>query len=342
MRVLVPEESREVFEEASPPGLAPVFYSYRDLSLAQRLKRKLRLSSPTEEFGERFRPSSADLDDIVATWLGAAVQLPARHAECLLSQLPSLRWAYVQRTGMEHVALECFVNRAIPVSNSGSLTSRWVAEMIVTGIASHLKQLPKHIHLQKRAQWSSLWTRGFNEVRVGIIGGSGNIGTETARICRALGMHVTGTSRKWDFVRGQHPLFHRVLHTSEQLPELLGSVDFVVLLVPLTPETRGFFGPDQLRLMKPGSALFNYGRVGLVDEPAVIAALTSRRLSAFYTDFLADHSLRSRLRAARTPGLVLTHNSSAHARGKVRAAYEQFMRGLALLHEPAAIPNRVC
>jgi len=340
--VLVPEESREIFAEASPKDVLPVFYSYRDMSYTQRLKRKLGRSSAAEDFSACFRPGRADLDDIVAMWLGAAVQLPARYADVLLPQLPSLRWAYVQRTGMEHVALECFVNRAIPVSNSGSLTSRWVAEMIVTGIASHLKQLPKHIHLQKRAQWEPLWARSFNEVRVGIIGGSGNIGTETARMCRALDMHVTGTSRNWEFVRAPQPLFHRVLHTLEQLPELLGSVDIVVLLLPLTSDTRGFFGPDQLRLMKPGSALFNYGRVGLVDEPAVIAALTSRRLSAFYTDFLADHSLRSRLRAARTPGLVLTHNSSAHARGKVRAAYEQFMRGLALLHEPAAIPNRVC
>jgi phosphoglycerate dehydrogenase-like enzyme len=340
--VLVPEESREIFAEASPKDVLPVFYSHRDIPYTQRFKRKLGLSSAAEDFFACFRPGSADLHDIAAMWLGAAVQLPARYADVLLPQLPLLRWAYVQRTGTEHVALECFANRAIPLSNAGSLTSRWVAEMIVTGIASQLKRLPEHIHLQRRAQWSPVWARGFNDVRVGIIGGSGNIGTETARMCRALGMHVTGTSRQRDFVQSEHPVFHRILHTFEQLPELLGSVDIVVLLLPLTSDTRGFFGPDQLRLMKPGSALFNYGRVGLVDEPAVIAALTSRRLSAFYTDFLADHSLRSRLRAARTPGLVLTHNSSAHARGKVRAAYEQFMRGLALLHEPAAIPNRVC
>jgi phosphoglycerate dehydrogenase-like enzyme len=342
VRVLVPEESREIFAEASPKDVLPVFYSYRDIPYAQRLKRKLGRSSAAEDFFACFRPGSADLDDIVAMWLGAAVQLPARHADVLLPQLPSLQWAYVQRTGMEHVAVECFANRAIPLSNAGPLTSRWVAEMIVTGIASHLKRLPEHILLQRRAQWSPVLARGFNEARVGIIGGSGNIGTETAKMCRALGMHVTGTSRQRDFVRSQHPLFHRILHTFEQLPELLGSVDIVVLLVPLTPETRGFFGSEQLRWMKQGSALFNYGRAGLVDEPAVIAALTSRRLSAFYTDFLADQSLLSRLRAARTPGLVLTHNSSAHVRGKVRAAYEQFMHGLTMLHEPAAIPNRIC
>lgn len=341
MKVLVPAESRRLFAESAKPGLIPVFYDFRDLSLVRRVGRKLGFSSPVSQLAMCLRPESADLQDVSAWWFGASAHLPEPLTDLALSRMPSLRWTYVQRKGTEHMALGAFEKRSIMVSNAGNLSSRSVAEMIVTAIASHLKQLPRHYDLQKRARWSALTVRAFDDVTVGIIGGLGDIGTETARICRALGMTVTGTSRNWERVGKETGPYSRILHTFDHLPELLGSVDAVVLLVPLTSETQGFFGPEQLQRMKAGAALFNFGRAGLVQERAIFSALDSGGLSAYYTDFLADRALPSRIRAARTRGLVLTHNSSANSVRKLGAAFDQFMEGLNVLHDPARIPNRV-
>ena len=99
--------------------------------------------------------------------------------------------------------------------------------------------------------------------------GLGAIGLRTAQMAAALGMRVLGVRR----ARSEPlPGVERVAGI-ESLHDLLPQADFVVLITPLTPETRGLIGERELRLMKRGAYLVNVARGGVVDEAALIHAL---------------------------------------------------------------------
>ncbi len=99
--------------------------------------------------------------------------------------------------------------------------------------------------------------------------GVGAIGERTAQVAAAFGMRVWGIRRDpAQAVAGVEAMFG-----PERLLELLPGADFVVLTVPLTQETRGMIGPDQLRAMKPSAYLVNIGRGATIQTEALIQAL---------------------------------------------------------------------
>ena len=107
-----------------------------------------------------------------------------------------------------------------------------------------------------------------------------------ARKAGAFGMRVVGVSR-----RGR-PIPHceRVVpHT--RLREVLPEADALVLALPLTTETLHLLGRDELACMKPGAVVVNIARGGLIDEPALIAALQQGRLAGAGLDVVEHEPL---------------------------------------------------
>jgi phosphoglycerate dehydrogenase-like enzyme len=101
-----------------------------------------------------------------------------------------------------------------------------------------------------------------------LIIGFGAIGQAVAQRAKGFGARVTGVRRNQD----AHPLADRIAPMSA-LPDLLAQADVVVLCTPLTADTRHLVDARFLAAMKPASVIVNVGRGGLVDEPALLAAL---------------------------------------------------------------------
>jgi len=104
---------------------------------------------------------------------------------------------------------------------------------------------------------------------LGIVG-FGDIGRVLARKAQGIGLRVIAHSR-------QPAEGHDVDFVS--LPELLRQSDFVSIHVPLTPESAGMIGSQELSLMKPSAYLINTSRGGVVDQPALVEALRARRIA---------------------------------------------------------------
>ena len=124
-------------------------------------------------------------------------------------------------------------------------------------------------------QWMKL--PGLLEVyghTLGIIG-FGEIGTETARRARALGMKViyNKRSRLPEEVEAMEQV------TYAEKDDLLREADFVLLSTPLTPETEKMIGARELALMKPSAFLVNICRGGVIDEVALVEALNARQIA---------------------------------------------------------------
>jgi phosphoglycerate dehydrogenase-like enzyme len=124
---------------------------------------------------------------------------------------------------------------------------------------------------------------------IGVVG-MGSIGREVARICKALGMRVIGTSRTAATVGVGGGDVDRVFPLA-QLRALLSESDYVVMAVPRTPETEGMIGPDEIAAMKPGAVFVNIARGIVVDEPALIDALRRGHLGGAAIDVAAKEPL---------------------------------------------------
>ncbi len=153
-----------------------------------------------------------------------------------------------------------------------------------------------------RANWAQLG--GITELyrsTVGIVG-MGDIGMEIARRCRAFGMDIVYTQRTRHDARIEGELGMRYL----PLDALLPAADFVVLVVPHTPQTDGLIGEKALSLMKPCATLINVGRGGLIDEAALADALSSGRIAMAGLDVYRTEPLPMDSPLRTLPNVVLT------------------------------------
>jgi len=113
--------------------------------------------------------------------------------------------------------------------------------------------------------------------------GAGGIGQEVATLCTAAGMRVLGTRRHAAPETTLPPGFTRI-ESSFLLHELLGESEFVAICCPWTKETTGLIGRAAFAAMKSGTVLVNIARGEIIDEEALLHALTEGRLRGVALD----------------------------------------------------------
>ena len=142
---------------------------------------------------------------------------------------------------------------------------------------------------------------------LGILG-LGAIGQELARKAEALELRVIGTKRT------PEPLPHVArVYPPAATDEVLGASDFVVLLLPVTAETRGFMDAKRLRAMQPHAYLLNFGRGALVVDDDLIDAVRSKTIAGAVLDVFRTEPLPAEHPFWATEGItVLPHIGGLH------------------------------
>ena len=169
-----------------------------------------------------------------------------------------------------------------------------VAEWVVAAILHDAQDLGRADAQRRAGVWDS-WTPREVAGTTALIVGHGAIGRALEPRLRALEMDIVGVTRSGrDGTR-----------TTADLPDLLPHVDVVVLLAPLTDETRELAGAGFLAAMRPGALLVNAGRGALVDTDALVAALRGERLRAAL-DVTDPEPLPAGHPLWEAPGLLLT------------------------------------
>jgi glyoxylate/hydroxypyruvate reductase len=189
---------------------------------------------------------------------------------------------------------------------------------------THRVQMPENIlaalfHLTKPYtpaaldQRESRWTRRISEPLAGKtlgILGLGAVGQEVARKAAALELRVIGTRR----TPAPVPHVERVL-PPEGTSEVLTASDYVLVLLPLTPATRGFVNAERLRLMQPHAYLLNFARGDLVVDADLVAAVRAKTIAGAVLDVFRTEPLPSDHPFWTTEGItVLPHIGGLHPR----------------------------
>lgn len=198
----------------------------------------------------------------------------------LLQTADRLKLIQQAGTGLEGVDVDAARSRGIAVANvpsdrSGNADS--VAELgiwMMTGLARRISEVPQMLATRQLGLPVGMGLKGKT---VGLVG-LGGIGKALAERLSAFGMRMIGVKRQAsdDFAR-QHRLDW--VGGMERLPHLLREADFVVLSLPDNAETHHIIDEPALARMKPGSFLINLGRGGLIEKPALMAALESGALA---------------------------------------------------------------
>lgn len=227
---------------------------------------------------------------IEAAWANHEVfQGPAaREFSVSLLKSPTLKWLQSGAAGFDHPLFGQLVGRGVRLATSHG-QAVGMADYVLWGVLDHLQRGPERRDAQLERNWRSL---RFRELAGGrwLVIGFGAIGEGVARRARAFGAEVTGVRRNPD----PHPDADAIAALAD-LPRLLPDADVVVLACPLTPQTRRLADAAFFVAMRPRSVLVNVGRGGLVDEPALLAALDRgvpehAVLDVFETEPLPVHS----------------------------------------------------
>ncbi|HYM83250.1 MAG TPA: D-2-hydroxyacid dehydrogenase [Candidatus Dormibacteraeota bacterium] len=236
------------------------------------------------------------LDDVEVLLRGF---LSADVFDRILARAPHLSWVHSATAGVERVLTPLSRDRGIVITNARGVFSRPIAEYVLMMILAVSRRLPQLLELQRERTWQPLEGAELRDVTVGIVG-LGSIGRAVGALATAFGCRVIASRRRVDgsdeglAADGERPLgevmLDRVL-SPDQLPELLADSDFVVLAAPLTPETEGMINDATLAHMKPGAWLINVARGRLVDEPALLRALTEGRIGGAVLDAFREEPL---------------------------------------------------
>ena len=177
-------------------------------------------------------------------------------------------------SGLDNIDLECVRDRGYRFERIEGPGAQAVAELAFAFMLALSRQLPVADRLTRQGVWAKHDLSGHLVAgkTLGVLG-CGNIGRRVGEMGRAWGMRVLGSVSTGISVE-RPDLLEREIALVDQ-DELLRESDYVVVVVPLTDDTRGLIGSDQLRQMRSGAFLVNVSRGGVVDEHALSTALRS-------------------------------------------------------------------
>jgi len=253
-----------------------------------------------ETLPRKERPSA---DQLARTQALMAYTVPAG----LLPAMPKLRWAQVMTAGVEEWLALPDLPEGLVLTCARGTHAESMPENIIGALLYVAKPYAAAVANQKRGTWVRTVAQPLTGRTLGILG-LGAIGQHVARIASVLGMRVIGTRRRPE----PAPNVAKVL-PSDRTPEVLGESDFVLLLLPATPETENFVDAERLAMMKPGAWLLNFGRGHLVKDDDLIAAVKAKKIAGAVLDVFRQEPLPAEHPFWTTEGIiVLPHLGGPH------------------------------
>jgi phosphoglycerate dehydrogenase-like enzyme len=247
----------------------------------QTLRRELLARYPDADFNESRRPLAGD--DLIRFLRGHDKAITGLEVldEALFRAVPELRLVSKYGVGLDTIDLDAARRRGVVVRWTPGVNRQAVAELTIAFMIALCRQIVPLARELTDGGWRQPGGRQISSATVGVVG-CGEVGKTVARLCRAFGSTVLAH----DIV--DYSEFYRQTGVrAVTLDPLLRDSDIVTLHLPLDASTRNLIDARALGLMKPSAFLINNARGGIVDEPALKAALADRRLAGAAADVFA-------------------------------------------------------
>ena len=232
-----------------------------------------------------------------------------------LKGMPRLRWIQAMTAGVDPWLASRDLNKDVTLCCARG-THRGSMPENILGAIFHLTKPYMAIALdQRESRWTKRMSVPLAGKTLGVLG-LGAVGQEVARKASALEMRVIGTKRTP--VSLEHV---EKVYAPADTEEVLNAADFVVLLLPSTPDTENFINAERLRAMKPSAWLLNFARGALIVDADLIAAVQSKTIAGAVLDVFRQEPLPATHPFWKTEGiLVLPHLGGGHPERQMRVA----------------------
>lgn len=307
-------------EETQKPVLA-ILNDYQGVALELADFDSLREAFDIRVYRHAFADERETVAELADVQVLVAMRERTRLSRFVIESLPELRFIVTTGTRNAAIDLAAAAERGIPVSGTG-MSKHAAGEHTWALLMAAARHIPIEAGNMRAGGWQTTVGTELHGRTLGVVG-LGHIGTQVARYAQAFGMTVKAWSANLDVERAAALGVEAVTK-----PRLFTESDIVTLHLVLSERTRGIVGADELALLGPDSLLVNTSRGPLVDEAALVAALTSGALGAAALDVFdieplpASHALRT------LPNVVATGHVGFVTTQGYQVAYTQAVENI--------------
>lgn len=204
----------------------------------------------------------------------------------VVTAAPRLKWIQALIAGVDTYPLMEIKQRDIILTNGRGIHRIHMAEYIIWAMITMARNLHVFMRNQQDKKWERNQPQGeISGATVGILG-LGEIGQETATKAKAMGMYVIGLKKNKADIQDVDEIF-----TYQEMAEVFKRSDYIINLLPYTPQTDKIVNRKYFDLMKPGACYVNVGRGKTVNEEDLIEALKTKKIRAMVSDVFYQEPL---------------------------------------------------
>jgi phosphoglycerate dehydrogenase-like enzyme len=198
-----------------------------------------------------------------------------------------LRWIHSKAAGLDNLLFPELVESSILLTNGRGVFSASLGEFVLAAILYFAKDFRRMIRNQTASVWEQFDVQAIAGQTVGIVG-YGDIGRAVASRAHAMSMRVLATKRH---LPGSIDSIVDHFYKPEERREMIALCDYIVATAPLTEETRHMISDAEFAAMKPTAVVINVGRGPVIDEAALLRALTAERIKGAGLDVFEHEPL---------------------------------------------------
>ena len=222
--------------------------------------------------------------EVILNWSGSRELLHA-----VLAMSPRVTWVHTRWAGLDSLLFPELVESDVTLTNGRGVFSPALGEFALAAILYFAKDFRRMIRNQVAEIWQPFDVEEIAGKTVGIVG-YGDIGHAVATRVRAMGMKIMALKRHVPEKPG--PLVER-FYKPEELRPMLAGCDYVVVAAPLTDETRHMIADGEFAAMKASAVIINVGRGPVIEDAALVRALTEKQIKGAGLDVVEHEPLPS-------------------------------------------------
>jgi phosphoglycerate dehydrogenase-like enzyme len=246
----------------------------------------------------------------------------------LMVRSPKLEWIHSRAAGLDHILCPELVESNVTLTNGSGVFSQSLGEFVLAGILYFAKDFRRMVRSQMAGKWDQFDVLEISGKTLGIVG-YGDIGRAIATRARAMGMRVLAVKRKGPPLYNVDPLVTKIYSPGDRI-EMIKECDYIAVSAPMTPETKGLIGEAEFAAMKPDAVILNVGRGPVIDEQAMIRALTEGRIKGAALDVFEREPLPEGHPFYKLENVLLSPHTADHTPDWIEQAMrffvEQFQR----------------
>lgn len=256
--------------------------------------------------------------------------------DAIIEEARALRWLMVFSAGIEELPHEKLQEQGILVTNVRGIHAIPMAEFTIAYMLSHVKRLANFAVKQSKHNWER--DKEISELaeKIILIAGTGAIGSQIARFAKAFQMQTIGVNTTGNSVEP----FDRVV-SIEEMHTALPDADFVVSILPETPQTKGIYKFKHFETMKKSAVFINIGRGSAISEEVLLEVATKQPIAHLYLDVTPQEPLPSDHVLWTFPNITITPHVSAHSPKYLYRSFEIWLENVGRFQKEESLLNTI-